>query len=94
MTSRILQENSSLILTQASEPIINENYIGANSFVVVAPVVQSTTITQVHVTNVVDITTGQPIVDEKTLSAVTHIREAKLIADFLLIQKRIAQVDS
>jgi len=38
--------------------------------------------------------TGQPIVDEKTLSAVTHIREAKLIADFLLIQKRIAQVDS
>ena len=38
--------------------------------------------------------TGQPIVDEKTLSEVTHIREAKLIADFLLIQKRIAQVDS
>jgi len=67
MTSRILQENSSLILTQASEPIINENYIGANSFVVVAPVVQSTTITQVHVTNVVDITTGQPIVDTSSL---------------------------
>ena len=38
--------------------------------------------------------TGQPIVDEKTLSEVTHIREAKLIADFLLLQKRIAQVDS
>jgi hypothetical protein len=67
MTSRILQENSSLILTQASEPIINENYIGANSFVVVAPVVQSTAITQVHVTNVVDITTGQPIVDTSSL---------------------------
>jgi len=67
MTSRILQENSSLILTQASEPIINENYIGANSFVVVAPVVQSTAITQVHITNVVDITTGQPIVDTSSL---------------------------
>jgi len=38
--------------------------------------------------------TGQPIVDEKTLSAVKHIHEAKLIADFLLLQKRIAQVDS
>jgi DNA polymerase I-like protein with 3'-5' exonuclease and polymerase domains len=38
--------------------------------------------------------TGQPIVDEKTLSAITHIHEAKLIADFLLLQKRIAQVDS
>jgi len=67
MTSRILQENSSLILTQASEPIINENYISANSFVVVAPVVQSTAITQVHVTNVVDIITGQPIVDTSSL---------------------------
>ena len=38
--------------------------------------------------------TGQPIVDEKTLSEITHIHEAKLIADFLLLQKRIAQVDS
>ena len=68
MTSRILQENSSLILTQASEPIINENYIGVNGFSVVAPVVQSTAITQVHVNNVIDITTGQPIVSVSTVS--------------------------
>jgi len=67
MTSRILQENSSLILTQASEPIINENYIGANGFVVVAPVVQNTAITQVHVNNVIDITTGQPVVSTSSL---------------------------
>jgi len=38
--------------------------------------------------------TGQPIVDEKTLSEITHIHEAKLIADFLMLQKRIAQVTS
>jgi DNA polymerase I-like protein with 3'-5' exonuclease and polymerase domains len=38
--------------------------------------------------------TGQPIVDEKTLSAITHIHEANLIAQFLLLQKRIAQIDS
>ncbi len=38
--------------------------------------------------------TGQPIVDEKTLSEVTHIHEASLIAEFLLLQKRIAQIDS
>ena len=73
MTSRILQENSSLILTQASEPIINENYIGANSFVVVAPVVQSTAITQVHVNNVIDITTGQPVVSTSSLSQVQNL---------------------
>ena len=73
MTSRILQENSSLILTQASEPIINENYIGANSFGVVAPVVQSTAITQVHVNNVIDITTGQPVVSTTSLSQVQNL---------------------
>tara|TARA_A100001011_G_scaffold206404_1_gene214537 strand:+ start:236 stop:1969 length:1734 start_codon:yes stop_codon:yes gene_type:complete len=38
--------------------------------------------------------TGQPIVDEGTLKKIEHITEAKLIANFLLYQKRIAQVSS
>ena len=38
--------------------------------------------------------TGQPIVDEATLKKIEHITEAKLIANFLLYQKRIAQVSS
>ena len=38
--------------------------------------------------------TGQPIVDEGTLSKVKHIKEAALIAEFLLLQKRIAQITS
>jgi DNA polymerase I len=38
--------------------------------------------------------TGQAIVDENTLKKITHIKEAKLIADFLLYQKRLAQVHS
>ena len=38
--------------------------------------------------------TGQAIVDEGTLKKITHIKEAKLIADYLLYQKRIAQVKS
>ena len=38
--------------------------------------------------------TGQPIVDESTLSKITDIPEAKLIAEYLLLQKRIAQVSS
>ena len=38
--------------------------------------------------------TGQPIVDETTLNKVKHITEAKLIAEFLLLQKRSAQVSS
>tara|TARA_R100000008_G_scaffold29448_1_gene16227 strand:- start:717 stop:2453 length:1737 start_codon:yes stop_codon:yes gene_type:complete len=38
--------------------------------------------------------TGQPIVDEASLKKVKHIPEAKLIAEFLLYQKRIAQIES
>ena len=38
--------------------------------------------------------TGQPIVDESTLSKITDIPEATLIAEYLLLQKRIAQVSS
>jgi DNA polymerase I-like protein with 3'-5' exonuclease and polymerase domains len=38
--------------------------------------------------------TGQAIVDEATLKKITHIKEAQLIADFLLYQKRLAQVHS
>lgn len=61
MTSRILQEDTSLILTEASEPLINEDYIGANGFSTNAPVIQTTAITQDHVTNVISIVTGQPL---------------------------------
>tara|TARA_R100001530_G_scaffold19583_1_gene16483 strand:- start:317 stop:2098 length:1782 start_codon:yes stop_codon:yes gene_type:complete len=38
--------------------------------------------------------TGQPIVDEGTLKKIKHIPEANLIAEFLLLQKRIAQLSS
>jgi len=38
--------------------------------------------------------TGQPIVDEATLKKIEHIHEANLIAEFLLLQKRIAQIQS
>jgi len=38
--------------------------------------------------------TGQPMVDEKTLANIDNIPQAKLIAYYLLYQKRIAQIDS
>ncbi len=38
--------------------------------------------------------TGQPIVDEGTLSRVKGIPEAALIAEYLMLQKRLAQVNS
>jgi len=38
--------------------------------------------------------TGQPIVDETTLEKVKGIPEATLIAEFMMLQKRVAQVSS
>jgi DNA polymerase I len=38
--------------------------------------------------------TGQPVVDEKILSRIKDIPEAALIAEYLLLQKRIAQIES
>ena len=38
--------------------------------------------------------TGQPIVDEATLRDIEDIPQAQLIADFLMLQKRIAQIAS
>jgi len=38
--------------------------------------------------------TGQPIVDEGTLSKINDIPEAKLISEYLMVQKRTAQVQS
>lgn len=68
MTSRILQEDSGLILTQASEPIINENFIGADSFSTDASVVQTTAITQVHVIGATSIVFGQPVVSTTVIT--------------------------
>jgi len=72
MTSRILQEDSGLILTQANEPLINEDFIGANGFSTGSPVLQTTAITQDHVTNVISIVTGQPLL---STTAITQVQE-------------------
>tara|TARA_R110000787_G_scaffold57219_1_gene130885 strand:+ start:814 stop:2160 length:1347 start_codon:yes stop_codon:yes gene_type:complete len=68
MTSRILQEDSSLILTQANEPLINEDFIGANGFSTGSPVLQTTAIAQDHVTNVISIVTGQPLLSTTAIT--------------------------
>ena len=68
MTSRILQQDSGLILTEASEPIINEDFIGADGFSTGNPVLQTTAITQDHVTNVISIVTGQPVISTTAIT--------------------------
>lgn len=68
MSSRILQEDNSLLLTEANEPLINDNFIAVDGFSTGSPTVTSTAITQVHVATVFDITTGLPIVASASLT--------------------------
>jgi len=66
MTSRILQEDSSLILTQANGPIVNENYIGSDGFSTGVPEVDTATIDQSNSFGANDILTGRPDVEDAT----------------------------
>lgn len=68
MSSRVLQEDNSLLLTEANEPLVNENFIAVSGFSTGFPTVTSTAITQVHVATVLDITTGLPIVASASLT--------------------------
>lgn len=68
MSSRILQEDSSLLLTEANEPLVNENFISIEGFSTGSPVVGSTAIAQDHVATVLDITTGLPVAANASLT--------------------------
>lgn len=68
MTSRILQENTDLILTQSSDPLINDNFIGANGFSTASPQIASTAITQIHVLTSVSIVTQIPVVSSTAIT--------------------------
>jgi len=67
MTSRILQEDSSLILTQANEPLINEDFIGANGFSTGSPVVQNTALNQDYGLSAISVVTDPAVVPTITM---------------------------
>ena len=60
MSSRILQEDTSLLLTEANETIVNDNYIHADAFYSGSPTLQTTSLTQSHNLSGTSITTGLP----------------------------------
>ena len=68
MTSRVLQENSDLLLTQSSDPLINDNFIGANGFSTASPQIASTAITQIHALTSVSIVTQDPVVSSTAIT--------------------------
>jgi len=60
MTGRILQEDTSLLLTEANEPLQNDNFIGATGFATGSPVLGTSSIAQTHNILGVSVTTSQP----------------------------------
>jgi hypothetical protein len=78
MTSRILQEDSGLILTQASDILVNNNFIGVDSFSTGAPVLQTATMSQVHGLLCTNILTGTVVVEAASI-AQNHDLSADLI---------------
>ena len=62
MTGRILQEDTSLLLTEANEPLQNDNFIGATGFATGSPVLGTSSIAQTHNILGVSVTTSQPLI--------------------------------
>jgi len=61
MSSRILQENTDLLLTEASEPVINENFIATNGITTGSPSLATTSISQDHNSSPANINTGPSV---------------------------------
>ena len=68
MTSRVLQENSDLLLTQSSDPLINDNFIGASGFSTASPQIAPTAITQIHALTSVSIVIQDPVVSSTAIA--------------------------
>lgn len=91
MTSRVLQENTSLLLTEASEPLQNDNFIGASSVVAGSPVVASSGIAQVHSLSGSNVSTDNPVTSsvgiaqwhDLTCNSITSGSPATSVVEFI-----------
>ena len=79
MTSRVLQEDSALLLSEANDPLINEDYLGADSFVTGTPTLQTSSITQQHNITCTNLLTGQVVISTATIA-----QEHDLTADIIV----------
>ena len=68
MTSRVLQENTDLILTENSNVLINDNFISTEGFVTGTPVVSTSSIGQQHNITCTGITTSPVVVSTSNIS--------------------------
>ena len=71
MSSRILKEDGDLLLTQANEPLVNENFIATDSISTGSPAISSVNLAQSHNLSPVDVETDAPAL-QSTLISQTH----------------------
>lgn len=95
MSSRVLQEDTSLLLTEASEPLVNDNFISADGFSTGSPIFQTSSISQNHSITCSAVTTN-PVVISTTTIAQTHDLSSDLIVTnaIVIASGSIAQVHS
>ena len=77
MSSRILKQDSGLILTQASEPLVNENFAATDAIQTGQPTVSATDISQVHFVLANSIETSPAVTQT---SAVTQTHNISVVA--------------
>ena len=68
MTSRILQENTDLLLTQSNDPLINDNFIDVDGFSTGNPQLATATLAQTHTLTSVAIVTQDPVVSSTAIA--------------------------
>lgn len=85
MSSRILQQDSSLLLTQASEPLVNENFIATNSISTGSPSVSSVGLSQVYNLAPNSISTGSPSVSSTSLSQVHNLTVTAIVSGQVVV---------
>ena len=71
MSSRILKEDGDLLLTQANEPLVNENFIATDSISTASPAISSVNLAQSYNLSPVDVETDAPAL-QSTLISQTH----------------------
>ena len=78
MSSRILQESTDLLLTEASEPLINDNFIATNGITTGSPSLDTTAISQDHNASPANINTGLPVLQTTGITQDHNVSPANI----------------
>ena len=85
MSSRILQQSADLILTQANEPLINEDFIATDSIATGSPTVGTTGITQDHSVAATSVQTSNPAVQTTSVTQLHNLTLTAIVSGQVVV---------